>query len=315
MRKRWLNVARVGISVGALAFLFWKIGLGKTLAVLRTADLRVLSAAFGLFLAGIVIRAFRWQVLLRALDLQVGFRRLVHLYFVGSFFNAFLPTGFGGDVVRILELAQDTRTPAAIGTVLVDRMTGLLVLFVAALGALPLVTGDLPGWLNGLLVGIAGGGLLGGALLLEGNLLRRLTAPLPSRLSLAGQGPLARIFAAVSGCGWRAILGALGVSVVFNVANVLVNWLCGVAVGIHVGPTIFVVFTPLLAMTLLVSISVGGLGVRDWMGVALFATVGVDRNTVAAMTLTMYAVSAAAGLVGGLMYGIEGLQGLRQQRG
>jgi len=301
-RKRWFNLARVLVSIVALGVLLWQIGLKETLNVLRVADLRLLLVALGLFLVSLVVRAGRWAVLLRALDLRVGFGRLVYLYFVGAFFNSFLPSGLGGDVVRALELTQDTPTPAAVGTVLVDRMTGLLVLLAMGLAALPFSAADLAPWLVWLLVIVAGGGLLAGGLLLEGRLLRRLTDRLPERLSLAGSGVLGRVYAAVTGCGWRAVAQALAVSLLFNVVNVLINFLCGRAVGIGLGLGYFFVTAPLISITLLVPISVGGVGVRDWVTVALFDPAGVDSNTAAAMSLSLYSVSAAAGLVGGVLY-------------
>jgi len=75
-----MNVLRVLISAGALSFLFWKIGLGETLAVLRRANLRYLVAAFLLFVLSLGIRAYRWLVLLRSLDPGVPFARLLRLY-------------------------------------------------------------------------------------------------------------------------------------------------------------------------------------------------------------------------------------------
>ena len=72
-------------------------------------------------------------ILVRSLHADVPFKRLVELYFVGGFFNVFLPSGFGGDVVRILELAQDVPAGLAAGTVIIDRLTGLMMLFALAL--------------------------------------------------------------------------------------------------------------------------------------------------------------------------------------
>jgi uncharacterized membrane protein YbhN (UPF0104 family) len=313
MKKRWLNALRVLISAGALGFLLWQIGLGETIAVLRLADLRLLLVAFVLFLISLVIRAGRWAVLLWALKLRVSFKRLVYLYFVGTFFNSFLPSGFGGDVARAIELTQDTPPPAAVGTVLVDRMTGLLVLLMLGLMALPFSIAHLPAWLVWLLVVVAGGGLVGGALILEGRWLRRVTAWLPDRLSLAGSGTLGRIYAAVSGCGWRAIGQALAISLIFNLINILINFLCGRAVGIDLSLGYFFVTAPLISISLMIPVSIGGIGVRDWVVVALFDPVGVSSNTAASMSLSLYAVSAAAGLVGGLMYGIQGLREMRQR--
>ena len=312
-RKVWVGGVRALIGVGALALLLWKIGVGETVAVLRAADLHLLGVAFLLFLLSLVIRAGRWAVLLRALGLRVPFGRLTYLYFVGAFFNSFLPSGFGGDVVRALELTQDAPATAAVGTVLVDRMTGLLVLMALGLGALPFSVAYLAPGLVWSLVAVAGGGLVVGVLLLEGRLLRRLTAWLPGRFSLEGSGFLGRLYAAVTGCGWRAVGQALAISLLFNVVNILINFLCGRAVGIDLPLGYFFITAPLISISLMIPVSIGGVGVRDWTVVALFGPMGVSSNTAASMSLSMYAVSAAAGLVGGAMYALEGLRALRRR--
>ena len=308
-----MNLLRVLISVGALAFLFWRIGFGETLDVLLRADLRYLLAAFLLYTFSLGIRAYRWFVLLRGLDPTVPFGRLLRLYFVGQFFSSFLPSQFGGDVVRALELTQDTDSSASVGTVLLDRMTGLLVLFVMGLVVLPFNAARMEPWLVWLLLGVAGGGLVAGGLVLEGRLLRRLTGWLPPALSLAGTGPLAKVYAAVTGCGKRSVLSAFGVSVLFNIVNVLINWLCGQAVGAGVGLSYFFVATPLLSVSGLIP-SIGGWGVREAVSTAIFTPAGAGENVAAALGMAVGGVTLAAGLVGGVIYGIEGLRGLRARR-
>lgn len=304
MRRRnlWLNLLRVGLSLLALVILLNLIGGAEALLQeMRTARWPWLGLACGLFVAGIVIRAYRWRALLHGLDLHPPFRHLLELYLMGSFFNTFLPSGFGGDAVRILELAQGEQEAAAVGTVLVDRMTGLLSSMALGLLVLPFAVG-LPGWLVWLYVGVSGGGLLAGFLLLEGRLLRRLTARLPGALSLAGQGKLAQIYAAVTGAGWGAIGGALALSTLFNGVNILIHWLCARAVGIEQGLPFYFVATPLLSLTLLLPISVGGLGARDGVAQVLFNAVGVPHSAALAMSLSVYLVTAAASSLGGVLY-------------
>jgi uncharacterized membrane protein YbhN (UPF0104 family) len=310
MKKRLANILRVLISLVGLTFLFVTTDLREILAELGQADLRYLGLAFLLFVFSLVVRAFRWFVLVRGLDPGVSFGRLLHLYFVGQFFSAFLPTGYGGDVVRALELAQDTDSSAAIGTVLLDRMTGLLVNFAIGLIVLPFTIAHLEPWLVWLLVVVAGGGLVAGGLVLEGRLLRRLTGWLPTRLSLAGEGALAKVYAAITGCGWQAVLSALGVSVVFNVLNVVINWLCGEALSIGVSLGYFFVVTPLLSVSTLIP-SIAGWGVREPVSQALFAPTGAARDVSAALGASIGLVTLGAGLVGGVVYGIGGLLGLR----
>jgi len=314
MKKRRLNILRVLISVGALVFLFWKVvNPDETFGALRQAHLRYLLAALLLYVSSLVIRAYRWFLLLRGLHLDVSLGRLVRLYFVGQFFSSFLPTQFGGDVMRALELTEDTESSAAVGTVLLDRMTGLMVLLLMGLIALPFLAGEMEPWLIWLLLGVAGAGLIGGALVLEGRLLRRITTWLPSRISLAGQGPLAQIYAAVTGCGWKAVMGAFAVSVGFNLINILINWLCGRAVDVGVDLGYFFIASPLLSVSGMVP-SIGGWGVREAVSTAVFAPIGADADVATALAISLGGVTLTTGLLGGVVYGIERLRGLQVGR-
>ena len=304
------NLLRIGLSLFTLALVLWTVGWRDVLAVLRAAEWRLLGLAWLLFLVGIVIRTYRWRALLHGLGLRPPLLQLLRLYLVGGFFNAFLPTGFGGDVVRVLELTQDAAADdlaAAVGTVLVDRLTGILSLLALGLLVLPF-TPALPSWILWTLALVCVGGLLGGALLLEGRLLRRLTSRLPGSLALVGEGKLAQVYAAITGCGPHAIGEALALSTLFNLFNIAIYWLCALAVGIPIGLGFYFVATPLLSLTLLVPISVAGLGVRDAVALALYTAAGIPAELSAGMSLSVYAVTAAAGLIGGALYLVRALR-------
>ena len=143
----------------------WSAGLpvledwpGRDVERVAPCPVGYLALAFALFVSSLVVRAFRWRVLLQGLGIKVPFGRLVRLYFVGQFFSSFLPSQFGGDVMRAVELTQDTQSSAAIGTVLVDRMTGLIMLFAMGLAVLPCQAARMEPWLVWVLLGVAGGG-------------------------------------------------------------------------------------------------------------------------------------------------------------
>ena len=308
-KKLWASLLRIALSLIALALLWREVGGKKVIDVLRHADLRLLGAACLLFFGGIVVRAYRWRALLYGLDVRPSIGLLIKLYLAGSFFNTFLPSGFGGDVVRVVELAQEDSQSAAVGTVLVDRLTGILSQMAMGLVVLPF-TRSLESWLVWMFVFVAVGGLTGGFLLLEGRLLRHLTARIPAVFSLTGQGKLAQIYEAVTGCGWRAVWQALALSTLFNLVNIAIYWLCGLAVGMDVPLSFYFISVPLLSLTLLIPISVGGLGARDWVAQPLFASVGIADELAAGMTLSLYVVTAAVGLIGGIVYLVRGMRGL-----
>ncbi len=310
LKGRAIAGLRIALTLLALWFLLRQVGGQDLLAALRGARTALLAGAWMLFLFGIVVRVLRWRALLRGLGLRPPFALLLKLYLVGGFFNSFLPSGFGGDVVRVLELGRDAENrAAALGTVLVDRLTGILSLLIMGLAVLPFARGLEP-WLVWLFVVVACGGSLAGALLLEGNLIRRVMSRAPTALSLVGEGKLAQVYAAVTGSGPKAIWLALAYSTLFNLSNVGVHWLCARAVGIDLSFLFYFVAVPLLSLALLVPVSVGGLGARDWVGQMLLGPTEIPQPMTAAWTLTVWAVSAAAGLIGGVLCLWQGASGM-----
>jgi uncharacterized protein (TIRG00374 family) len=94
-------------------------------------------AALGLYFVMIAVSAWRWGVLLDAQGLKFPLRKLMGSFFVATFFNNFLPSNIGGDVIRIADTARaaGSRTRAAT-VVLIDRGMGLLgLVLIAAIGA------------------------------------------------------------------------------------------------------------------------------------------------------------------------------------
>lgn len=313
-RQLLTNLLRIVISVGLLAWVLSTIKLQELADTIQSADPRPYALALGLGQVGIVLRAWRWRVLLQAVGARLPFRRLVYLYFVGAFFNTFLPTGFGGDVVRVLEIGSGANSAQAAGTTIVDRLTGFIVLFAIALAALPFAGALLSPALTAT-IALAALAMLGGsALLFEGRLLRWLTTrlPLPRALSLEGEGWLARTYAVITACGRGALLRALGISLLFNTGLMLAGVLIAAALRLNVPIPALLVIVPMATVSLLLP-SISGFGVREGAYVALFSQVGVAREPAVAFSLAYYSLDLLAGLIGGLLYLSAGLLSLRQK--
>jgi uncharacterized membrane protein YbhN (UPF0104 family) len=303
------NVLKVVVSAGLLAYvLIYRVDLGALGEAIARARWGYLATAIVLAMAGVALRAVRWLVLLRALDIDVPLRRLVKLYYVGTFFNIFMPSGFGGDAIRVVELARHSKkTPEAIGTVLVDRATGLWVLFLLGLLALPFAQASLPPQMTLLIGGVALAVVIGGWVVMG----TRFVPWLGSRVRLPGQDKLDRFYRAVSGCGYRALGQACLVSLLFNVMNVTTNYTIARAFDVRLPLGVFVTFAPVLAMSLMLP-SVGGLGVREETYRLVYGTVQVPGTLAVATSLTTFAVQTLLpGIVGAVLYALEGAAQLR----
>lgn len=301
MKKHLVNLLKVGVTVAGLALVLREIRPSDIGATLLQADWRWLLLSFLLMSGSLFLRAYRWLLLLRGSGARVGFWRLTELYFVGNFFNAFLPSGFGGDVVRVLEATKDVPLDVATGTVFLDRMAGLIMLFVMALAMWPFLAVS-PGVEIMAFTAVAAIlSLAAIALLLEHNLIARYGRWLHGPLSPQGSGLVAKILKAVQACGWRAVLGALAVSVLFNLMLVAWSAAAGVALGMEVTFSYYLAVVPIWSVALLVP-SIGGLGVREALTPALFAGAGVAQETAVALSLLLFILTRLSSLSGAPVY-------------
>ena len=301
MRRHLSTIIKISITVFGLAVVLTRFDARAIGLVISEADLFWLLVGFLLFNAGVVLRAYRWQILVRSLHADVPFRRLVELYFVGGFFNVFLPSGFGGDVVRIVELAQDVPTSLAAGTVIIDRLSGLMMLFALALLALPFRPDDFPPQLLWAIVIICAAGLVGGFVLLEGTVLQKFERILPPRLLNVGNEFIPKLTQAIDQCGWRAIGGAMGVSILFNLLQAAWWTTTAWALGLDIPYFYMLLVVPLLSLVMLIP-SIGGLGVRELIAPLLFAPAGLTPEEAIALSLLVFALERLSGLLGGPLY-------------
>jgi len=301
-RARVINLLKTLVTLALLGIVAATVDLrrvGQALLSVRWGDFLL---AILLYQVGILVRAYRWRALLRGQGVEVSLPRLVNLYYVGTFFNSFLPSGFGGDVVRMIEVLQDgARGAAAVGTVLVDRLMGLEVLLAMALCALPFCWRLVPRSAVIAVLALMGGTTLALSILLS----QRLAASLMRRSRLARKaleqkGVSSR--AAFGRYGRGALLRAAGASLAFNLILILTQMLLGRAVGVRIAIGYFFVFVPIISALLALPISISGFGVREGGYVLLFGLAGVGAGEATAMSLLFYGLNLATGLVGAGLY-------------
>ena len=313
MKKFAFNLLKILVSaVLILYILIYQVNLAEVWVVLTAVHVAPLLLGALIMILGVVLRSYRWQVLLNALDIRVPLGRLTYLYFFGSLFNLFLPSGMGGDAVKMAKLAQETgQVPESIGTTLVERATGLWVLFILALAALPFSSAYLPAaWIVPITV-ITIAGVIGGWLVMGTPLLPWLG----SKIKLPGQAYFLRFYRSVSQLGWRALTLACLISLIFDLLLIWVAYLIAASLDVSLPLGIFFIFTPLISLSLTLPISVGGLGVREQTYILLFQAVNVSAETAVAMSLLFYLLTTfLTGLIGGLLFMIESIRGAAEAR-
>lgn len=136
-RHALLVVLKIAVSATLLTVLLRRADLGRVVEGLRGADPVWIALALALYVSGVGVSAWRWQRLLVAQGVRLPLAKLFESFLVATFFNNFLPSNVGGDVIRIADTARAAGSKTIATTVvLLDRGIGLLGLFlIAAVGA------------------------------------------------------------------------------------------------------------------------------------------------------------------------------------
>ncbi len=311
-RNRIQNLLKVLVSVVGLAIVFLTQDLDQAIHFLSEMALEPFLGALFLFLLGLIVKAYRWGSLVWALGVEVGWWRLVSLNFAGVFFGLFLPTGVGGDAVKMYELTRsEAKAAAAISSVVVDRFLGLFVLFAMASLALASSYELVPPEVRILIVVLFIGSLSGVALLLQRKWIEAWGQRLGLDRLLGRFRILRELYDSIHLYGARALLQSTAASVIWNLILILGYYLLGLAVGIELSLATYFLLIPIIA-ALLVIPSIGGLGIREGATIFLLKQVGVDESQALALALGYDVTLVISALVGAILYILQAMRGVRR---
>ena len=300
MRRRWFMRLRIIASVVMLVILFQKVHLSSLFPEWTYKQFWLLVAGLGVTAIGIVLSALRWQAVLAALGLRSRLRTLLNHYLASLFVGNFLPSTIGGDVLRVARLsAENHESPKTFASVVLERLTGWLVLPVITLVAF----GINPGLRElGTATALAAGLAVSTLVLLSALLLAAAHPNVGGRLadSEGWQRFLGAVHLGLDRLRQHptAIVNVLLVGFAYQLAVVLSAYLAARALGIDVGPTAILAFMPAVAIAQVLPMSLGGLGVREGAFVLFLHPLGVQRGEAIALGLLFYGMNLAVSLIG-----------------
>ncbi len=288
-RKYLLSFAKAAVTLGIVYWLATSVDLGMVGRILAQAKYTYLVFSCLIVTAVILIGCVRWRMLIGHLGLVIPMRQALPSYYLGMFFNNFLPTGVGGDLARTVHLKLHGHgIKPLISSALADRTIGLAVMLL--LGGISLLLSpelridpDRKLYLAGLIaLGLAGGFALfwfSNRLPLE-NLSRRYQHTRLRRGAIEVVHLLTTYRTAL-----RGVFAAVLMSVVMQSLVIVAYYLLARGVGIELSLVTFFAFVSMVQVAASLPISLGGLGVREGVLVALLAGVGVDIQLGVALSL------------------------------
>jgi uncharacterized protein (TIRG00374 family) len=294
-------------SASVLAFiLISQTSLRDIFTTLKEADHLLLGISFSLHALGLVISAIRWQILIKAQDDWVPIGFLAKSYLVGSFFNLFLPTRIGGDVVRIWDGSRYSKSLIkSSAIVLVERLSGVIVLFLFAF-CVSLIRLDMAQqfpviWVS-LILGFFGLSLL---VLFLTPVAGIILGKLPEKSPLiATQQKILRFRETI--LFYRKRKGALGKAFFWATLlqiNVIFHYyLIGQALHLEIALMDYFIFIPIVHLILLIPITINGLGLREGAYLEIFRYYGISSAAAISFSWIDLAFMLIVGIVGGIIY-------------
>jgi len=270
------TLLKFGISGGALYIVFQKLDWQTTKEVLLSAHAGWLALAVVLFAGSKIVSAYRLNIYFQCINLSLKPRYNLKLYWIGMFYNLFLPGGIGGDGFKVYLLNKQFKTPLKplIQATLLDRVSGLMALvFLTGLGYFFLDRSSLPNWLFWL----DAAGLF-------------IMIPLYSYL-------VARFFYVFHPSFWRTNMHSLAVQLM----QVVCAYFILRAVGVE---DQFLAYQLLFLISSVVAVfpfTIGGVGARELTFILGHQYLGINENVAVAFSLIFFLITAFVSALGGFL--------------
>ncbi|MDY0103178.1 MAG: lysylphosphatidylglycerol synthase transmembrane domain-containing protein [Lentimicrobium sp.] len=132
---------KIALSVAALWYVFTKIDFKEVVNIFNHVNYGWLFAALLLFIISKIFSSLRLNVFFKNIGSGLTENSNLRLYLLGMYYNLFLPGGIGGDGYKIylLNRKYGTKAQKLFWAVLLDRVNGVLALFVLAMVMVPFI--------------------------------------------------------------------------------------------------------------------------------------------------------------------------------
>lgn len=289
LKKKLLFAVKGLISAGLLTWLLSKQDWIAIKANFSKLSPMYVFGALGFYFVAQLISAVRWHITGHALKLPGTRWFYIRLYFMGMFFNLFLPTGMGGDVVKSYKLGNHHKKHgAAACSILIERGLGLVAMLTLGAVSTFFVEPVLPQIFVWLVRLVALGGLLG--VCIAPSVIGVASSVIPK---LNGFQDLILGFYESK----LRVLKVFGLSLVIQLLSAGLVWVAVRALGLPVSTVFCVTAYTVSALAVLLP-AINGLGVREAGLVGLFSLMNVPAESAIAVGLIIFCSQALVSLLG-----------------
>ena len=310
-KKKWLSTTiRVVFTLILFAILFKSVSWSLLVQSFIQTRHGMLLVGVIVGFCGIVLSAYQWRSLLRVERITSDLADLINLYVVGIAFSHFLPTGMGGDAIKVHYVGRDSGNSAgSASAALLCRILGFFGMLLISLPILLIWHDrlDTKLILSFILLALLVAGMIGGALLAVLWLPRFARGRWSKHRLLS---PVIKVGDALSKTikRPRTLLVASLYGVIFWFVAILNCYCYAEALQLHVPLYFYFFVVPFVSLVSFLPISINGFGLRETAFVYAFSTVHVASAPALLLALLMDMQALCFAVVGGCIYFTMGIK-------
>ena len=331
MKKYLILLLKLILSAALLTFLFYKVDLSTLSLVVRQSEWPILFLCIILYALGQILSTYKWSLLIHSHGIKHPFGNMVSYYYVGMFFNLFMPSIVGGDIQRCYAVYRDEKRQFAknpprgrlsqiISSVLMERLSGLIAMIwlaVIAFFFFPMnnvshetVNGMfLRHYLPIILIVLALGTVLVFLVLMlwrssehqmdTPKTIHEKVIQMINNLAIQSKSYLQS---------FDLLIKVMVIAFLFQTLFIVLNIFVGYSLHLPVPIGYYFVMVPLVTLCTAIPISLSGLGVREGAYAYFLHFMGVDTTHAILLSFSIVIVVAVNALVGGLILFKKGFQ-------
>lgn len=305
-KDRLLIAIRIIISISLFTFLLlYNLSSIKEMPrLLAGFDIRFAILAFLAFSLGIFVQVFRWNTLLEAKSIKIKKTFLFMSYYIGFFYSNILPSSIGGDFYRTYDICTNKKVPLqkGVAVIIMERFVGmtigtvfLLVSFSRLymyLGIVTIISLSILPILGVLIV----------FLFLKPRFFKidRLFEKFKRLKKIEEKYYEIHNDLYLFKHNLRSIFISGGYGLLSQLIFVTSYYLVGRYLNMDLDFIVYLFLNPLIILSTILPISIGGLGIRENLAVLLLQEFGIDQNTAVIFSLINLAIILVNAFIGGI---------------
>ncbi len=303
MKKIIKETLKILIAIGLFYYLFkTKVPVHEVIQNIKNLNMLYFVTIIILFFLFYLTFSIRWNFLLKAQGIQISEIRSYLYLLVSFFFNNFLPSGLGMDVIRSAYAGEEGNFEKAFGASIMERILGMIGMMIIGVFAV------FSGKSEFIKLSILYLGLILLTILIYYFFTSLKVEWLKEKLlsiKLLNLGKSIREFyraVKIYKSKRKTIIIGIAYSVLVQMVITLINYFIAKGLAIPVPFSALLAFIPIITIISLIPLTINGLGLRETAYVYFFSSIGIAESEAFSISLVYLAISVITSSIGGIIF-------------